>query len=165
MNLVSFSSYSILVMCFYDSRNVVKIFYRSLYAGIVLHQLNCSKKKIRLFGKAIAVHFTPIQEFSLAITVCMNQYNVATYGAYFEGSNLLWFKTKALLSVKTLVVNSACHSRRRESSAALLWKILQDILILFCVVMWNYIISTQFFQNITKRTVCYTFSLRHLILV
>lgn len=89
MCLVCFSSYSLLVMCFHDSRNVVKIFYRSLYAGIVLHQLNCSKKKIRLFGKAIAVHFTPIQELSLASTAYMNQYNVATYGAYFEGSNLL----------------------------------------------------------------------------
>jgi len=89
MNLVSFSSYSILVMRFHDSRNVVKIFYRSSCAGILLHQLNCSKKKIRLFEKAIVVHFTPIQELSLAITVCMNQYNAATYGAYFEGSSLL----------------------------------------------------------------------------
>ena len=63
MNLVSFSSYiRILVMCFHDSRNVVKIFCRSSYAGIVLYQLNGSKKKIRLFEKAITVHFTSIQE-------------------------------------------------------------------------------------------------------
>jgi hypothetical protein len=107
-------------MCFHDSRNVVKIFYRSSYAGIVLYQLNCSKKKIRLFEKAVAVYFTPIQELSLAITVYMNQYNVTTYGAYFEGSSVPCFKTKALLSVKTLVVNSVCHYRRPESSAALL---------------------------------------------
>jgi len=124
INLVSFGAYiHILVMCFHYSRNVVKIFYRSSYAGIVLYQLNCSKKKIRLFEKAIAVHFTPIQELTWAITVYMNQYNVATYGAYFEGSSLLRFKTKALLSVKTLVVNLACHSRRLESPAALLWEI------------------------------------------
>ena len=115
--------------------------------------------------KAIAVYFTPIQELSLAITLYINQYNVATYGACFESSSLLWFKTKALLSVKTLVVNSACHYRRLESSAALLWEILQDVLILFCVVMWNYIFSMQFFQNITKHTICCIFILRHLILV
>jgi hypothetical protein len=157
MNLVSLSSYSKLVMHFHDSRNFVKIFYRSSCAGILLYQLNCSKKKIRLFEKAIVVHFTPIQELSLAITVYMNQYNMATYGAYFEGSRLLWFKTKALLSVKTLVMNSACHSRRLESSAALLCEILQDILMLFCVFMWNYIFSTQFFHNITKHTVCCIF--------
>jgi len=89
MNLVSFSSYSILVMCFHDSRNVFKIFYRSSYAGIVLHQLNCSKKIIRFFEKAIAVHFTPIQELSLVITEYMYQCNVAKYGAYSEGSSLL----------------------------------------------------------------------------
>jgi hypothetical protein len=80
----------------------------------------------------------------LAITVYMNQYNVATYGAYFEGWSLLWFKTKALISVKTLVVNSACHYSRLESSATLLWEILQNILILFCVVMWNYIFQHSF---------------------
>jgi len=89
MNLVSFSSYSKLVMCFHDSRNVVKIFYRSSCAGILLCQLNCSKKKSRLFEKAIVMNFTPIQELSLAITVYMNQCNMATYGAYFEDSSLL----------------------------------------------------------------------------
>jgi hypothetical protein len=77
--------------------------------------MNCSKKKIRLFENAAAVHFTPIQEMSLAITVCMSQFNVAKYGTYSEGSSLLWFNLKALLSVKTLVVNSACHPRRLES--------------------------------------------------
>jgi hypothetical protein len=52
-----------LVMCFHDSRIVVKIFYRLSYAGVILNQLHCSKKKIRLFENAAAMHFTPIQPF------------------------------------------------------------------------------------------------------
>ena len=78
-------------------------YFMGCHAGIILHQLKCSKKKIKLSEKTGVLHFTPIQELCLAITiyVYMDQY-VSKYGTYYEGLRLLWFKMKALFICKNI---------------------------------------------------------------